>query len=375
MRVYLDYAASAPLRPEVFEYMEQQLSFFANASSVHQEGQQSRIKIEESRMLIADKINCNQSSVLFTSSGTEACNYVINFAKNALNIENIIYLPTEHTAVLSPIKSSNVITTLCPIHSDGLIDLLKLENILKTSTALKKLICVMAVNNESGVIQPIDKISKLCKKYDDYFFCDCIQALGKIPLDIDALNIDFSTFASHKIGGPQGVGVVCIGSDLGNYADIIGGGQEFGRRGGTENVLAISSFGVALDTCFKNLLIENNHIRKLNEILIKGVEKISSDIIIVAKNANKVHSIISIIIPNIKSETMVIALDIEGFSVSAGAACSSGKVNSSHVLTAMNYSDALSDSAIRISLGWKNTEEDILNFLNTLNKLSKTMNF
>ena len=375
MRVYLDNAATTPLRPEVSEYMMTQLTHSSNASSVHQEGQQSRIKIEQSRVLISDQINCNQSTMLFTSSGTEACNYVINFAKNKLCVDSIICLPTEHVAVLSPIENSNLNTTMCSINSDGLIDLRELENILKKSSELKKLICVMAVNNETGIIQPIKEISNLCKKYNDYFFCDCIQALGKIPLDMENIGIDFSTFASHKIGGPQGVGVVYIGANLGNYSDIVGGGQEFGRRGGTENVLAISSFGKALEVTFKNLLIESDNITKLNKILVSGIKKVSSDIIIVAEGADKLGSIVSIIIPNIKSETIVIALDIEGFSVSAGAACSSGKVNSSHVLKAMGYDDNLSNSAIRISLGWKNTEEDIINFLNILNKLSKTMNF
>jgi cysteine desulfurase len=375
MRVYLDNAATTPLRPEVSEYMMTQLTHSSNASSVHQEGQQSRIKIEQSRALISDQINCNQSTMLFTSSGTEACNYVINFAKNKLCVDSIICLPTEHVAVLSPIENSNLNTTMCSVNSDGLIDLRELENILKKSSELKKLICVMAVNNETGIIQPIKEISNLCKKYNDYFFCDCIQALGKIPLDMENIGIDFSTFASHKIGGPQGVGVVYIGANLGNYSDIVGGGQEFGRRGGTENVLAISSFGKALEVTFKNLLIESDNITKLNKILVSGIKKVSSDIIIVAEDADKLGSIVSIIIPSIKSETMVIALDIEGFSVSAGAACSSGKVNSSHVLKAMGYDDNLSNSAIRISLGWKNTEEDIINFLNILNKLSKTMNF
>ena len=375
MRVYLDNAATTPLRPEVAEYMMTQLTHSSNASSVHQEGQQSRIKIEQSRVLISDQINCNQSTMLFTSSGTEACNYVINFAKNKLCVDSIICLPTEHVAVLSPIENSNLNTTMCSVNSDGLIDLRELENILKKSSELKKLICVMAVNNETGIIQPIKEISNLCKKYNDYFFCDCIQALGKIPLDMENIGIDFSTFASHKIGGPQGVGVVYIGANLGNYSDIVGGGQEFGRRGGTENVLAISSFGKALEVTFKNLLIESDNITKLNKILVSGIKKVSSDIIIVAEDADKLGSIVSIIIPSIKSETMVIALDIEGFSVSAGAACSSGKVNSSHVLKAMGYDDNLSNSAIRISLGWKNTEEDIINFLNILNKLSKTMNF
>ncbi|MDB4831189.1 cysteine desulfurase [Hyphomicrobiales bacterium] len=375
MRVYLDNAATTPLRPEVSEYMITQLTHSSNASSVHQEGQQSRIKIEQSRALISDQINCNQSTMLFTSSGTEACNYVINFAKNKLCVDSIICLPTEHVAVLSPIENSNLNTTMCSVNSDGLIDLRELENILKKSSELKKLICVMAVNNETGIIQPIKEISNLCKKYNDYFFCDCIQALGKIPLDMENIGIDFSTFASHKIGGPQGVGVVYIGANLGNYSDIVGGGQEFGRRGGTENVLAISSFGKALEVTFKNLLIESDNITKLNKILVSGIKKVSSDIIIVAEDADKLGSIVSIIIPSIKSETMVIALDIEGFSVSAGAACSSGKVNSSHVLKAMGYDDNLSNSAIRISLGWKNTEEDIINFLNILNKLSKTMNF
>jgi cysteine desulfurase len=375
MRVYLDNAATTPLRPEVAEYMMTQLTHSSNASSVHQEGQQSRIKIEQSRVLISDQINCNQSTILFTSSGTEACNYVINFAKNKLCVDSIICLPTEHVAVLSPIENSNLNTTMCSVNSDGLIDLRELENILKKSSELKKLICVMAVNNETGIIQPIKEISNLCKKYNDYFFCDCIQALGKIPLDMENIGIDFSTFASHKIGGPQGVGVVYIGANLGNYSDIVGGGQEFGRRGGTENVLAISSFGKALEVTFKNLLIESDNITKLNKILVSGIKKVSSDIIIVAEDADKLGSIVSIIIPSIKSETMVIALDIEGFSVSAGAACSSGKVNSSHVLKAMGYDDNLSNSAIRISLGWKNTEEDIINFLNILNKLSKTMNF
>ena len=375
MRIYFDNAASTPIRSEVSQFLKSSdVEGFYNPSSVHQEGQKSKSKINQAREYISDILNCKTDNILFTSSGTEACNYIISHALHTYDVKNIIYLETEHSAVIDTINSNKAKKIKCKITKDGLIDLLHLEERFKTLSG-KSLVCAMLINNETGIQQPIEDISRLCKKYNSLFFSDMIQAVGKVNLQQSVSYTDFASFASHKIGGLHGVGLVYMRDSQPVFKQVFGGEQEFGRKAGTENVIGIAAFQVALEACMSKMSTENQNNKQLHEMLIKGVGQISNNIEIPSLGANKDDSISTLIFPGLKSENLIIGLDIEGIAVSAGAACSSGKIGGSHVLRALNYNENQMNSAIRVSFGWHNYPEQVDFFLKTLNNTLQGMNF
>ena len=375
MRIYFDNAASTPIRSEVSQFLKSSdVEGFYNPSSVHQEGQKSKSKINQAREYISDILNCKTDNILFTSSGTEACNYIISHALHTYDVKNIIYLETEHSAVIDTINSNKAKKIKCKITKDGLIDLLHLEERFKTLSG-KSLVCAMLINNETGILQPIEDISRLCKKYNSLFFSDMIQAVGKVNLQQSVSYTDFASFASHKIGGLHGVGLVYMRDSQPVFKQVFGGEQEFGRKAGTENVIGIAAFQVALEACMSKMSTESQNNKQLHEMLIKGVGQISNNIEIPSLGANKDDSISTLMFPGLKSENLIIGLDIEGIAVSAGAACSSGKIGGSHVLRALNYNENQMNSAIRVSFGWHNYPEQVDFFLKTLNNTLQGMNF
>ena len=375
MRIYFDNAASTPIRSEVSQFLKSSdVEGFYNPSSVHQEGQKSKSKINQAREYISDILNCETDNILFTSSGTEACNYIISHALHTYDVKNIIYLETEHSAVIDTINSNKAKKIKCKITKDGLIDLLHLEERFKTLSG-KSLVCTMLINNETGILQPIEDISRLCKKYNSLFFSDMIQAVGKVNLQQSVSYTDFASFASHKIGGLHGVGLVYMRDSQPVFKQVFGGEQEFGRKAGTENVIGIAAFQVALEACMSKMSTESQNNKQLHEMMIKGVGQISNNIEIPSLGENKDDSISTLIFPGLKSENLIIGLDIEGIAVSAGAACSSGKIGGSHVLRALNYNENQMNSAIRVSFGWHNYPEQVDFFLKTLNNTLQGMNF
>ena len=375
MRVYFDNAASTPIRDEVGQFLKSgDAEGFYNPSSVHQEGQKSRAKINKARDLITEIFECQTENILFTSSGTEACNYIISHAIHTYKIKNILYLETEHSAVIDTVYSTKVNKVKCQITRDGIINLVDLENHLKNLPG-KTLVCVMLVNNEIGVLQPIKDVSKICKKYEALFFSDMIQALGKTDIREAVGFADFASFASHKIGGLHGVGLVYMRNSQPVYKQFFGGEQEFGRKAGTENVIGITAFQIALEACINKMDEEHTNNIKLYEKLRDGVRQISKNIIIPSLSSEKDASISTLIFPGLKSENIIIGLDIEGIAVSAGAACSSGKIGGSHVLRALKYHESEANSAIRVSFGWHNYPEQVDFFLKTLNNTLHGMNF
>ncbi len=375
MRVYFDNAASTPIRDEVSQFLKSgDAEEFYNPSSVHQEGQKSRIKINQARDLVSDIFECQTENILFTSSGTEACNYIISHAIHSYKIENILYLETEHSAVIDTIYSTNAKRVKCQMTRDGVINLADLENQLKCLSG-KTLVCVMLINNETGVLQPIEDISKICRKYEALLFSDMIQALGKIDILQAVSFADFASFASHKIGGLHGVGLVYMRDSQPVFKQVYGGEQEFGRKAGTENVIGITAFQIALEACLSKMESEQANNKKIYKKLFEGVSQISKNITIPSIAAEKDESISTLIFPGLKSENIIIALDIEGIAVSAGAACSSGKIGGSHVLRALKYNENEINSAIRVSFGWHNYPEQVDFFLKTLNNTLDGMNF
>jgi len=375
MRVYFDNAASTPIRREVSNFLKSEdAEYFFNPSSIHQEGQKSRSKINQSREMVANIFKCETENILFTSSGTEACNYIISHAIHSFDINNILYLQTEHNAVIDTINSKDITKVSCKVTNDGLINLAELDNSLRSLTG-NTLVCVMLINNETGLLQPIEDISKICKKYNALFFSDMIQALGKMDIEQLISHTDFASFASHKIGGLHGVGLVYMRHAQKVYKQVYGGEQEFGRKAGTENVIGIMAFQIALEACISKMDIECKNNSILFKKLHDGIKEISSNIIIPSLGSVKDDSITTLIFPGLKSENLIIGLDIEGIAVSAGAACSSGKIGGSHVLKALKYKENEINGAIRVSFGWHNYPEEVDFFLKTLNNTLQGMNF
>ena len=375
MRVYFDNAASTPIRDEVGQFLKSgNAEGFYNPSSVHQEGQRSRAQISKARELISEILECQTENILFTSSGTEACNYIISHAIQTYKIKNVLYLETEHSAVIETVQSTDIDKVKCQLTPDGVINLAEFENRLRSLSG-KTLVCVMFINNETGILQPIEDISKICKKYEALFFSDMIQALGKMDVRQAVAYVDFASFASHKIGGLHGVGLAYMRNSQPVYKQVFGGEQEFGRKAGTENVIGITAFQIALEACISKMDSEHANNLKLHKKLVDGLKKISKNIIIPALSSEKDASISTLIFPGLKSENIIIGLDIEGIAVSAGAACSSGKIGGSHVLRALNYHESEANGAIRVSFGWHNYPEQVDFFLKTLDNTLQGMNF
>ena len=359
-RTYLDYNATVPLRIEAQSAMIDALQLFGNATSVHWEGRQARMIIEKAREYICKLVNARATGVIFTSGGTEACNTAMNIRKApAGDLTHILVSDIEHPAVLRVAEAIGLEIISLPVTSDGLLDIDVLEEVLqKVPSAL---VAVMAVNNETGVIQPITEIGEKIRAYGGVFFCDAIQAAGKIPLDMVHMNIDLLSLSAHKLGGPTGIGALVVASDIVIRPLLYGGGQELNRRAGTENLIGIAGFGAIVDIVMENIK-KGHDASKLRDMMEKRLLRQVPDMRIFGLDAPRISNTSFFSAPYLNSETLVIALDLAGISVSSGAACSSQKVTQSHVLTAMGVDEDFSSGALRVSFGWNSTEKDVEDF-------------
>jgi cysteine desulfurase len=363
MRIYLDNNATALLRPEARAAMQAALETPANAASVHREGAAARRTIDTARRAIGDLLATDPDHVIFTSGGTEANALAIHGAIQAAadagtRITRLIVSAIEHDSVLATASMCEHLypglrVSICPAGRDGRVNLDDLRRILMEGKG-RALVSVMAVNNETGVIQPYAEAAKLAHEHGALFHCDAVQALGKLNLTMPDCGADYLTLSAHKIGGPQGAGAVVRGHGAKLVAQLRGGQQEFGYRPGTQNVAGIAGFGAAA------LAIKNQtHDTVLRDRLEQRLKALCPDAVIFGEGASRVYNTTSVAVANVPSETVLIALDLDGFAVSAGAACTSGKVQRSHVIEAMGYEAALSSSAVRISTGWQTKAEDI----------------
>ena len=338
---YLDYNATVPILSKIKKSM---LDFIewgpVNASSVHFYGRKGKNVIERARENIAKLINTKNENIIFTSSATESINLIFS------NFDTIIVSSIEHLAVLESSKSDQII----PVDKNGVIDLDYLEIFLKKNTTIKKniLISVMWVNNETGVIQPIEDIVKLSKKYGCLVHCDAAQALGKIKVDLEKVDLDFLTLSGHKIGAPSGVGALVNNKNFNLNPQLLGGGQEKGMRAGTENIFGIRGFGEAAKFIIN--ATENNFskVKSLRDYFQEKIKTLSPETIFFGEKANRVSNTILMALPKIPGDLAVMKLDLESFSVSSGSACSSGKIAKSHVVSAMGY-DNLASNSVRFS--------------------------
>lgn len=370
--IYLDHNATTHIHPNVTKKMQEVLGQEPlNPSSIHSYGRKGKSLIESSRKSIASLLYITNDhfkdyQVTFTSSGTEANNLILSNFQDG----EIFIAATEHQSIFNRCKIEKNITII-KVDNNGVLDIEDLIHNLKNSTAKKKLVSVMLANNDTGVIQPIKKIANIAHEYGAFIHSDCVQAIGKIDVDIIDLNVDFISISAHKFGGPMGAGALVGKTSIPLKPLIIGGGQERNLRSGTENVPAIIGFGEAAKIVKEELSERSTHMHKLRTKLEETLLSSNKSIKIVGVNTKRLPNTSLIINANKKSETQLIALDLQGVAISSGSACSSGKVEPSHILSAMGYSEEQINSALRISIGVNNTEQDINDFLEIYNEISK----
>ncbi|MDA9657103.1 cysteine desulfurase [Alphaproteobacteria bacterium] len=364
-QIYLDYNATVPVLEKVKKSLIDGLNLGPlNASSVHYYGRKSKNLVENAKFNISRLINTYSDSIIFTSSATEAINLLFS------NFNTIVVSSIEHLAVLSSSKSDLII----PVDKNGVVDLNYMEKLLKKVSKNKKeiLVSVMWVNNETGVIQPIKEVASIAKRYGCLVHCDAAQALGKIEINLNELEIDFLTLSGHKIGAPSGIGAL-INKNYFNLApQILGGGQEKGIRAGTENMFGILGFGEAALIMAEMPKQNYKKVKYLRDYLSNKIKKIRPETIFFGQKSDRVSNTLLIALPNIPGDLALMKLDLASFSVSSGSACSSGKISKSHVVSAMGYDDLASNS-IRLSFPPNDTilESEHLITIEELDNLAK----
>lgn len=365
----MDYSATTYVKPEVVEAMEPYIKeYFANPSSAYSFSNRAKMIIDESREALASLINAKSSEIYFTSGGTESDNWAIKgvaFA-NMDKGRHIITSSIEHHAVLNTceyLKKFGFEITYLSVDEYGLISLDKLRSSIRKDTIL---VSIMAANNEIGTIQPIDEIGKICKERNIVLHTDAVQAVANIPLDVESMNIDLLSFASHKIYGPKGIGALYIkrGTKIDNL--IHGGEQEKGRRGGTENLASIVGFGKASEIALNNLNEHREKLTYLRDMLINELLQIPETKLNGARGDKRLPGSVNITFNDAQSELMLMMMDREGIFVSSGSACQAGAVEPSHVLKAIGLSNKEAKEAIRFSLGDKTTREDVDKVINVV---------
>ncbi|MDR6818798.1 cysteine desulfurase [Neorhizobium sp. 2083] len=374
-RTYLDWNATAPLSAPARAAMLEALQLPGNASSVHGEGRAARAAVDKARRQVAALVGADPAHVTFVSGATEAANHVLTadfrMGRAPLAVSRLFVSAIEHPAIREGGRFDPVQVTEVPVTPAGIVDLSALEALLAAhdrSTGMP-MVAVMLVNNETGIIQPVSEAAAIAHAHGGLMVVDVVQAVGRIPVDINVLDADFLILSSHKIGGPKGVGaLVSRGEVLMPKPLIRGGGQEKGHRSGTENFHAVVGFGAAAEAVRENLRERNASIEELRNRLEAGMHQAAPDAIIHGETVLRVANTCFFTLPGLKSETGQIAFDLEGIALSAGSACSAGKVGESHVLTAMGQDPRL--GALRISLGTDTTQDDIARALAAFAKIA-----
>ena len=363
-RTYLDWNATAPLSEAARLAMVEAFSLPGNASSVHAEGRSARAAVEKARRQVAALVGAEPAHVTFTSGATEASNHVLSpdyrMGRAPVSISHLYASAIEHPAIREGGRFAAEQITEVPVTPTGIVDLAALEALLAKHDPASGLpmVAVMLVNNETGIVQPVAEVAALAHKYRGLMVVDAVQAAGRLSLDINTLDADFLIISSHKIGGPKGVGaLISRGEVLMPKPLIRGGGQEKGHRSGTENFHAIIGFGAAAQVMSEDLEDRNARIGAFRDRLEQAMVRAAPDIVIHGVNRHRVANTSFFTLPGMKAETGQIAFDLEGIALSAGSACSSGKVGQSHVLTAMGLDTDV--GGLRISLGPETTETDI----------------
>lgn len=368
-RTYLDHNATTPLRPEVRAALVAALDHSGNASSVHTEGRRARAAIETAREQVASLVGALPRDVVFTSGGTESNNTALRAGWDAIIVAGV-----EHDSVLAPARSTGTTVIDLPIGATGVVELGMLENLLALHAIAgrRMLLSLQLANNETGIVQPVAEAAALARRHGFAVHTDAVQAAGKMPVTFDTLGVDLMTLSAHKLGGPKGVGALVVRDGLPLQSFMTGGGQERGYRAGTENVAGIAAFGAAAEVAARDLSLLQLHSQDYQGLLERGARSLNSDVTVVGASSERLANTTCLAVPGHTAETLVIALDLAGIAVSAGAACSSGKVKSSHVLATMGLPPDIAGSAIRVSTGWTTTRDDIDAFLTAFEQVTQS---
>ena len=373
-RAYFDWNATAPLRPEARAAMAAALELTGNASSVHAEGRTARQVIEAAREKIATLAGAEAKNVTFTSGATEANMLALTPALEVTSTKHwrdrLFVSAIEHPSVRCGGRFPADQVEELPVAGNGLVDLHALRTAV--ARAERPLVSVMLANNETGIVQPVSQIADIVHAANGVLHVDAVQGPGRIACRMDELGADLVSLSAHKLGGPQGVGALIRRGDIHIAEPLIkGGGQERSLRAGTENVAAIAGFGAAAAA------VENqtdaSHMTALRERLETGIKMATPQAVIFGQSTARLPNTTLFAVPGIKAETVIIAFDLNGIAVSSGAACSSGKVQASHVLAAMGVEPALARGAVRVSLGWSTTEADVERLLSAWNTMISSL--
>jgi cysteine desulfurase len=370
-RIYLDYAATTPMRPEVLAAMEPYLrGSFGNPSSIHAYGQEAKAALDNARDIIAGAIGADASEITFTSGGTEADNLALigMMTANKERGKHFITTAVEHDAVLNSAKFLEQVgfrCTVLPVDKYGQVSAAQVADAIEPDTVL---VSVMHANNEVGTIQPIEEISKVTKERGVFLHSDAVQTFGQLPENVDALGVDLLSLSSHKIYGPKGMGALYVRSGTPISPVLFGGGQERARRSGTENVAGIVGFGEAARILMTVRESESNRLRALRELMRFEIERRIPDAKLNGHPTERLPNNINYSFPGVEGQALLLNLDLSGIAASSGSACSAGSIEPSHVLQALKLPEFYIRSALRLSLGRLVKEGDIYEVLDVLEK-------
>jgi len=361
-RIYLDHAATTPLDKDVLDAMLPYLTTeFGNADSPHAVGRKAMTAVDRARDTVAELVNAKPNEIYFTSGGTEADNWAIiggAYAQRALGKNRIIVSAIEHHAVkeaAEKLKKEGFDVVVLPMNEGGRVALSDVKAALTPDTGL---VAVMAVNNETGVVQPVKEIAALARENGSLFFCDAVQAAPYMPLNVKDWGVDMLSFSSHKFYGPKGCGVLYIRSGVKMNRLIVGGEQERGLRGGTTNVPAVVGFAAAYAKNVATMSASNEKIQRLRETFLSEISTLDN-VHINGDSENALAAVLNLRFDGVRNEDLLYKLDLEGVCIAAGSACASASVKPSHVLTAMGLTEEKARASVRVSIGKNNTEEEI----------------
>jgi cysteine desulfurase len=369
--VYLDHCASSPLLPAARQAVARVLEMTGNPSSVHRPGRALRAEIERARDQIAALAGADNERVVFTGSATEALTQAISGTVRAGMAARVAISAGEHKAAIAAAQSSGAPVDRIELCGNGQIDLNSLAQIVSRADAAgeRLLVGVHQVNNETGVIQPLEEIGQLLEGKPHILVVDAVQGFGRLPLDFDGGRADMVAICAHKIGGPVGVGALLVKPEFDEVRLIPGGGHEKGRRGGSQSAAMIAGFGAAAAAAAAPEIHDLARFGQLTQKAATVIRELAPGAVFFGADAPRLASVLCFALPGIANSTVLIGLDLEGVFVSAGSACSSGKAGKSHVLAAMGVSDDLAASTLRLSVGWSSTKNDIEIFAGALKKV------
>jgi len=361
-RIYLDHNATTPVHPEVLEAMlPYYKDKFGNPSSIHSFGRETKVALEEARENVAKFLNASPHEIYFTSGGTESDNLAVKgtaFA-NRKKGKHIITSKIEHHAVLESCKfleKEGFEVTYLPVDKYGFVDPDDLKKALRKDTIL---VSIMHVNNEVGTIEPLEELCKIAKEKGTCFHTDAVQSVGKIPVDVQELNVDMLSMSAHKIYGPKGVGAIYIRKGTRITPWSHGGHHERSRRAGTENLPGIVGLAKAVEIAHRDMEEQSQHLRNLTETFYKKLTQTIPDVILNGHLEKRIPNTLNISFKAVEGESIILSLDLKGVAVASGSACTSGTLEPSHVLSAMGISPEIAQGAIRFSFGRENTMEDV----------------